>query len=65
MHTGNVSIWDIRSSIPICVISHTGITIYIWGSPYAYGQGSLKYSHMGIPLRIMKSGINIYRGVKN
>ena len=61
MHAGNVSIWDIRSSIPICIISHTGIAVCIWGSPYANEQGSLKYSHMGIPLHIMKlcAGINI------
>jgi hypothetical protein len=54
MHTGNVSIWDIRFSIPICVILHTGIAVCIWGSPYANGQGSLKYLHTGIPLCIMK-----------
>ena len=35
MHTGNISIWEIKSCIPICVISHTGIAVCIWGSPYA------------------------------
>ncbi len=54
MHTGNISIWEIRSCIPICVILHTGIAVCIWGSPYANGHGSLKKLHMGIPVRIMK-----------
>ena len=39
MHTGNISIWEIKSCIPICVISHTGIAVYTWGSPYANGRG--------------------------
>ncbi len=54
MHRGNISIREIKSCIPICVISHTGIAVCILGSPYANGQGSLKKLHMGIPLRIMK-----------
>ena len=54
MHTGNISIWEIKSCIPICVTSHTGIAECIWGSPYANVQGSLKCSHMGIPVHIMK-----------
>ncbi len=31
-----------------------GDPVRIWESPYAYGQGSLNYSHMGIPVRITK-----------
>ena len=54
MHMGNMSIWEIRSCIPICVISQTGIAVCIWGSPYANGRGWLKSSHMGIPVCIMK-----------
>ncbi len=54
MHTGNISIWEIKSCIPICIISHTEIAVCIWGSPYANVRGSLKSSHMGIPVRIMK-----------
>jgi hypothetical protein len=54
MLTGNISIWEIRSCIPKCVIFHTGIAVCIGGSPYANGRGLLKSSHMGIPLRIMK-----------
>ena len=54
MHTGNISIWEIKSCIPICVISHTGIAVCIWGSPYVNVRGSLKTLHMGIPVRIMK-----------
>ena len=54
MHNEVVRIREIKSCITVCVSSHTGIAVCIWGSPYAYGQGSLKNSHMGIPLRIMK-----------
>jgi len=54
VHTGNVPIWEIKSCIPICVISHTGIAVCTWGSLYANGWGPLKSSHMGIPLCIMK-----------
>jgi hypothetical protein len=54
MHPGNISIQEIKSCIPICVISHTGIAVCIWGSPYANGRGSLIELHMGISLRIMK-----------
>ena len=54
MHTGNISIWEIKSCIPIFVISHTGIAVCIWGSPYANVWGLLKSSHMGIPVCIMK-----------
>jgi hypothetical protein len=33
MHNmGNISIWEIKSCIPICVISHTGIAVCISGS---------------------------------
>ena len=54
MHNEIVSIWEIKSCIPICKIMHMGIAVRIWESPYAYGQGSLNYSHMGIPVRITK-----------
>ena len=55
MHTGNISIWEIKSWIPICVILHTGIAVCIWGSPYVNGRGGLlKSSHKRIPVRIMK-----------
>ena len=54
MHTGNISIWEIRSCIPICVILHTGIAVCIRGSLYANGQGLLNSLHMRILLRIMK-----------
>jgi hypothetical protein len=54
MHTGTLSMWEIKSCIPICKIIHTGIAVRIWGSSCAYGQGSLKYLHMGIPVRITK-----------
>jgi hypothetical protein len=54
MHTGNISIWEIKSCIPICVILHTGIAVCIWGSPSVNGQGSLKSLHMEIPVRKMK-----------
>jgi len=33
MHTGNISIWEIKSCIPICVILHTGITVIHMGIP--------------------------------
>jgi hypothetical protein len=53
LHTGNISIWEIKSCFPICVISHTGIAVCIWGSPYV--QGLLKSSHMEIAgIRMMK-----------
>jgi hypothetical protein len=45
MHTGIIPIWEIKSCIPMRKLR---------GSPYAYGDGSLKSSHMGIPVRIMK-----------
>jgi hypothetical protein len=54
MHNEIVSTWEIKSCIPICKIMHTGIAVHIWGSPYAYGQGTLKYSHAGIPNCITK-----------
>jgi hypothetical protein len=50
----NEAVREIKSCIPICVILHMGITVCIWGSPNANRRGSLKSSHMGIPLRIMK-----------
>ncbi len=48
-----VRIQEIKSCIPIRVSTHTGIAVCIWVSLYAYGQGSLKYLHMEIPLRLM------------
>ena len=54
MHNEIVSTWEIKSCIPIWKIMHMGISIRIWGSPYAYGRGLLKYSHMGITVRITK-----------
>jgi hypothetical protein len=63
MRTRNISIWEIRSCIPICVILHTGIAVCYKnppslssgrGCPYANGWGLLKSSHMGLPLCIMK-----------
>jgi len=54
MHTGNISMWEIKSCIPICIISHMEIAVCIWGSPCANVRGSLKSLHMGIPVRIMK-----------
>ncbi len=54
MHNEIVSIWEIKSCIPICKIMHMGIAVRIWGSPYAYGQGSLTYLHTGILARITK-----------
>ena len=42
MYRGNISIWEIKSCIPSCVISHTGIAVCTWGSQYASGWGSLK-----------------------
>jgi hypothetical protein len=54
MHNEIVPICEIKSCIPICKIIHTGIAVCIRGSPYAYGQGSLKYLHTGIPVCITK-----------
>ncbi len=54
MHMGSISIWDITNWIPICTIFHMGIAVHIWGSPYAYRQGSLKKLHSGIPFCIQK-----------
>ncbi len=51
MHMGNISIWEIKSCIPICEFFHMGITVCISRSQYAYGQGSLKiciWAHVGI-----------------
>ena len=38
MHTGNISIWEIRSCIPICVILHTGIAVCGIAKKFAYGD---------------------------
>jgi len=54
MHNEVVHIQEIKSCIPICIISHTDIAVCKRGSPYANVRGSLKSSHMGIPIRIMK-----------
>ena len=37
MYRGNISIWEIKSCIPSCIISHTGIAICTWGLQYANG----------------------------
>jgi hypothetical protein len=60
MHTRNISILEIKTCIPMCVILHTGIAVCIWGSPYANGRGSLKKSQMGICYaRFPKNGLYI------
>jgi len=46
MYRGNISMWEVKSCIPLCVISHTGIAVCTWGSQYANGWGSLKSLHM-------------------
>jgi hypothetical protein len=43
--TGNVSIRENKSCIPICEISHTGIAVCIWGSPYVNRRGLLKKTY--------------------
>ena len=49
MHTGNISIREIKSCIPICVILHTGIAVCIWGSPLCKRAGIAKKFTYGDP----------------
>ena len=48
-HMGNI-----KSCILVCKLSHTGNALRIQRFPYAYGRGSVKSSHLGIPVRITK-----------
>ena len=52
MHNEFVPIWENKTGIPICEISHMGIAVRIWGSPYAYGRGSLKIRIWSLTVRI-------------
>ncbi len=58
MHMGNISIWKMKSCIPLCNFFHLGCirrSQYAYGwSQYAYGQGSLKICILGLPVCIIK-----------